>query len=363
MKIIKRLLAVSLLLCLAFSSVAAAENDGYQKYQRNFFGTFDTMVTVIGYTQDATLFDEMFAEIEAQFTRYHQVYDGYNAYADVKNLYYLNREASAGEAVAVEPELIELLQYCKEHQLLTHGKVNVAMGAVLTIWHDYREDGIYDPAAAELPPMETLEAAAQHVNFDDVVLDEAAGTVTFLDPKLRLDVGAIAKGYATEQVSQWLLQGEMPSFLISAGGNVRVGDSPQDGRQRWVVSIQDPDGVILSTADDDVLDKVILKNGSVVTSGDYQRYYVVDGKRYHHLIDPDTLMPADYARSVTIVCEDSGWADMLSTAVFLMDYDAGRAYVDGLDDVEALWLLADGTIEMTDGMRTLSYNEGARSRD
>lgn len=90
------------------------------------------------------------------------------------------------------------------------------MGSVLSIWHEYREAGLDDPENAKLPPMADLQAAAQHMNIDDLILDEAAQTVYFADPEMKLDVGAVAKGYATEIVSQMLLAGDMPSFIISA---------------------------------------------------------------------------------------------------------------------------------------------------
>lgn len=355
------LLVLPLLLCSLPMHITNAE---YVKLSMNFFGTFDTIITIMGYAEDEAVFNRVAEGAKEQFTRYHQVFDTYSAHEGVNNLYVLNREGANGP-VKVEPELIDLLLFCREYQPITLGSVNVAMGAVLDLWHLFREDGEMDPLHAELPPMERLEAAAQHINFDDVIIDEEAGTVAFADPALRLDVGAVAKGYATEQVAQWMLTSEMPSFLVSAGGNMRAGNPPMDGRQRWSIGVQHPDQPVLSSPSEGLMDTVFLANASVVTSGDYQRYYVVDGVRYHHLISPDTLMPADHFRSVSVVCEDSGLADLLSTAFFLLPYEEGRTLADSLDGVDVIWMLndAENTILMTEGMEAMTKSNGASSVD
>ena len=164
-----------------------------------------------------------------------------------------------------------------------------------------------------------------------MVIDEEASTVQITDPETRLDVGAIAKGYAVEQVCR-----EAPAgLLVSVGGNVRATGPKADG-QPWVVGIQSPDG-----DGEDFLHTLELSQGSVVTSGDYQRYYTVDGVRYHHIIDPDTLLPAAYWRSVTIVCADSGLADALSTALFTLPQEEGQALLNRWD-AQAMWVDASG---------------------
>lgn len=341
-----------LLACSALSGCAQAEP---QKYSTSFFDVFDTVTTIIGYANSQETFDRVAGQARQQFVRYHQVFDGYNAYEGVHNLYYVNQNAAAGP-VPAEPELIALLTWIRDLQPSLQGRVNVAMGAVLRLWHDAREVG------TALPDEAALREAAGHVDMSQVVIDEQAGTVYFADPELSLDLGAVAKGYTAERVAQWMLGSEMPSFIISAGGNVRCGQKPQDGRARWGVSIQDP-GPADGTPGTGYMDVLYLNNLSVVTSGDYQRYYTVDGVRYHHLIDPDTLYPGQYMRAVTIVTQDSGLADALSTAVFLMPYEQGRAFVDALDGVEAYWVLLDGSVQCTDGMRALLASQGATSRD
>ena len=342
-----------LALCLLCGG-CAAETKKLQKFSATFYDAFDTIISLIGYAEDQQTFDAAYKKTQEMFLRYHQVYDAYNAYEGVHNLYEVNRLAGQGPAKA-EPELIDLLLYMKGNQPGLQGRVNVAMGAVLRCWHAYREAGTAVPTPEELQPL------SEHCDFDDVIVDREAGTVYFADPLLSLDLGAAAKGYATEIVASWLLTSDMPSFIISAGGNVRCGHKPQDGRNYWGVGIQDPENALLGA--NITKDVLYLTDTSVVSSGDYQRYYTVDGVRYHHIIDPDTLYPSDFMRQVTIVTQDSGYADLLSTAVFLMPYEQGRAFVDGLAGVEAYWVLNDGSVRMTDALASRLKSLGASAMD
>ena len=344
-----RIFALLLVLMLLLTGCVSAETE-YQKFSGTFFGSFDTITTVIGYAQDKATFDSAFADVSNMFARYHQVFDGYNEYEGVHNLWYINEYAGSGP-VKAEKELIDLLLWLKEKQPATAGKVNVAMGKMLRVWHNYRTVG------KEVPSMEELSAAMAHSDFDQVIIDQENGTVHFADPEIKLDLGAVAKGYTVEIVAQHLLTSDMPSFIISAGGNVRSGEKPLDGRARWGVGIQDP---ALPSTNKDIL---YLTGLSAVTSGDYQRYYTVDNVNYHHLIDPVTFMPGNYMRAVTVVTEDSGLADLLSTTLFLMPVAEGMAYLEAYPGVEAYWVLHDGTVQYTSGMAAMLRSLGASAND
>ena len=354
------LLAVLLLVSLASFGLMEAAPQMY-KYSYMFFGTFDTAITLIAFAPSQQDFDQTAKEVEARFTELHKQFNQYYPYEGLNNLYYLNRHA-AMEPVVVPEELYSLISWTKEHQKNTRGMVNIALGAVLALWHDERENAETNPEQAKLPDRAKLEEANKHTNMDDVILDEAARTVYYKDPKLKLDVGAVAKGYAAELVAQELLQGGVGSFIINAGGNVRTGHAPLDGRSAWGIGIQDPDSALVLPGGDDVMDVLYLADESFVTSGDYQRFYMVDGQRYHHLISPQTLMPANNMRSVTIITQDSGYADLLSTVVFLMPYEEGRAFVESLEGVEAFWILNDRSVKMTPGAEKVSHSMGASAR-
>lgn len=353
--------AVILLLVLLTAAFALPGSADMNKYSTVFMDTFDTVISLIGYAENQETFNARADETHAMYLHLHKMFDTYNSYADegIVSVYDVNLKA-ASEPVQVDPILFGLLTFCKSHYELVKGQTNVAMGSVLSIWHEYREAGLDDPDNAKLPPMENLQAAAQHMDINNLILDAENQTVYFADPEMKLDVGAVAKGYATELVAQTLLASDMPSFIISAGGNVRMGNPPADGRAKWGVGIQDPDGAVLGLSD--IVETLYLTGCSVVTSGDYQRYYVVDGQRYHHLIDPDTLMPDTDFRSVSIITEDSGYADLLSTAAFLMPYEESRTFIDSLDGVEAIWLFPDGSKKMTFGAMNVAKSCGATNQ-
>lgn len=351
-------LAAALLLVVLTIALALPGHAEMTRYSSVFMDTFDTVIQLIGFAPNQETYDKWSAEVHNQYIHMHKLFDTYNSYEDegIVNIHSLNTRA-AQEPIAVEETLFNLLKLCKSNYELCQGQTNIAMGAVLSIWHNYREAGLDDPMHAELPPIAELQAAAEHIDINDLVLDEENMTVFFADPLLKLDVGAAAKGYATELIAQMLLDSEMNSFIISAGGNVRLGNPPMDGRKGWGVGIQDPDGAILGLGD--IVETLYIANKSVVTSGDYQRYYIVDGKNYHHLIDPDTLMPATDFRSVSIITEDSGLADMLSTAAYLMPYEQSRALIDSLEGVEAMWIFSDGRKKLTNGAMNIAKSYGA----
>lgn len=295
---------------------------------------FDTVTTLRGYEESEQAFQQRAEQVHQALQEYHDLFDIYNDYPG--GLKQVNDNAGLSP-VQVDRVVLDLLKDCRDYYELTHGRVNVAMGSVLYLWHEAREAGLNDPEHAALPEMEKLKEAAKHSSFDTVLIDEQAGTVFLSDPSQRLDVGAVAKGWTAQRVSQLLPEG----YMLNVGGNVCTrGVKPGGGK--WNIAVQSPN------AGEDNLCVVSLAGQSLVTSGDYQRSYTVDGKRYHHIIDPDTLMPSEYWRSVSILCDDSGLADCLSTALFLLPLEEGKALAEQYN-VEVMWVDADMNITQTDG--------------
>lgn len=341
-----------------FTGCNKTQKNEFTKYQDSFYDTFDTIIMVVGYTKTEDEFKSYMSKIHNRYKELDKLYDIYNNYDGINNIKTINDNAGK-QPVKVDKQIIDIIKFSKEWCKKTGGLKNIALGSVLSIWHDYREEGRDDPDKAKLPPMKSLEEAAKHTDIDKVIVDEQNSTVYLEDPKMSLDVGGIAKGYSTEIVAKEIMAAGLTSGIINAGGNVRVLGKPLDGiRERWGIGIQDPDKSIVSD-DGNILDTVFINNASVVDSGDYQRYYVVDDKVYHHIIDPTTLMPASYFHQVTIVTKDSGLADFLSSAVFLLPYEKGRKLVESLDGVEAMWVMLDGKVEATDGMKKILKSSGA----
>jgi thiamine biosynthesis lipoprotein len=278
-------------------------------------------------------------EIIAGLYEYHKLFDIYNTYEGINNLATVNSKAGDGEWIKVDRRIIDLLVFSKEMYTLTDGEVNIAFGAVLKLWHDKRMEAIKNPDAASLPDINALRAAAEHISLDFIEIDESASSVRISDGGASIDVGAIAKGYATERVARELESYGVSGYLLNVGGNVRVvGAKP--GGSLWRIGIENPfDG------GDDYIEQISLSSGAVVTSGAHQRYFIYGGKKYNHLIDKDTLSPGENFESVTVICPDSGMADALSTALFLMDYESAGQLLSDLGGIEAVFVMKDGSVK------------------
>ena len=294
-----------------------------------YYDYFDTVCVIYDYSGDEE-FAERCERIEGIMAKYDRLLDIYDEHAGTVNLATLNRAAGKG-SVAVEPELIDFLLYAKEIYALTGGEVNVAMGAVLSVWHEHRS------VLKTLPEESVLRAAAQHTDIDGILIDKAAGRVSLSDPEMSLDAGALAKGYVAARIREYIEAEGLSGYVVDLGGNLlAVGEKPNgDG---WLTGVRSP------AEYGKYAKKFTLRNASAVTSGSYERYYVVDGVSYHHIIDKDTLMPARGFTSVTVVTADDALADALSTGLFCMSYEQGRALLDTMSGVSAVWVTDDRNV-------------------
>ena len=309
-----------------------------------YFNWFNTVTTIYSYAGDpAEQFDQCSAGISGILTEYHQLFDIYNEYSGINNLCTVNKNAG-GEAVSVDPKLIDFLLYARELYELTQGEMNIMMGSVLTLWHDCRTQAGEDPSSARLPDESALKAAADHTDFSALEIDEQNCTVRISDPLARIDVGALGKGYAAEKAAEYLENLGKKHYVLDVGGNIRVidGKTETDGFKTAIKDPFDHDSKYAAVLE--------IRDTACVTSGIYERFYNVGGKQYHHIIDKDTLYPAEYFASVSIITRNSGLADALSTALFCMPYEDGLELVGRLEGVEVIWIDLDGNMKYTDGI-------------
>jgi thiamine biosynthesis lipoprotein len=350
LKIFKSLISlcavIGLLVVMTGCPSTANREDSPQTQGRVNFTFFDTVSYVYSYAGDS---QEVFeANVNSVFEilgEYHRLFDIYYEHSGVTNLRTLNKNAG-GEAMVVDEKLIDFLLYAKELYEVTDSEMNIMMGSVLRLWHDCREEASASPSNAKIPAMDKLTEAAKHTDISLLEIDEENMTVFISDPDASIDVGALGKGYATEKAAEYLRSVGAESYVLNIGGNIRIiGHKPDGGS--WGTGIKDPSDTSRYAT------TINIANTSCVTSGDYERFFTVGGKRYHHIIDKDTLMPSEFFSSVTIITSDSGLADALSTALFSMSYEDGLALVSSLSGVEVLWILPSGELRMTDGFIAL----------
>lgn len=256
----------------------------------------------------------------------------------------VNRSAG-GEPVPVPEDLFSLLERGVEIGELTDGAFDVTWAALWGLW-DFRA------AEPRVPTDEEIAARVERVDFRKLELEEADGahppTVRLPEEGMALGLGGIAKGHALERAGRALRERGVESFLLVAGGQVLAagGKRGEGGAGPWRVGIRDPRGT-----PDDLFALLALRDGSLSTSGDYERFFVVDGVRYHHVLDPRTGRPARGVRSATVVCDDPVLADALSTALMVLGVEPSLALVGGMDGVEAVLVDGEGGLHVTPGLR------------
>ena len=347
MKIFKKVLCLFIIIgqlvvlasCLNDYNEEEKNGKVLQSINFNYFNTVSYIYSYAGHEQ--AVFTENSNKAFELFGEYHQLFDIYYEYSGINNLCTVNKKAGV-EAVEVDQKLIDFLIYTKEVYTLTSGETNVMLGSVLKLWHDARES-----ETKYVPSMEALEEANKYTSIDLLEIDDENNTVFIKDKNARIDVGAIGKGYATEKVAELLESMGCYRYVLNFGGNIRIIGNKEDG-SGWNTGVKNPlDPSTYSTI-------INITDTSCVTSGDYERYFMYEGVKYHHIIDKDTLMPAEHFASITIVVKNSGLADALSTALFSMTYEEGKKLIDSLEGVEVIWIYKDGTMAFTDGIKKVA---------
>jgi thiamine biosynthesis lipoprotein len=236
--------------------------------------------------------------------------------------------------VKVSDDIYPLLKRAYEYSQDSNGGFDMAIGSITQLWHIGFDD-------ARKPSQTEIDQALKLVDYHKVQFNDQEKTVYLEEKGMQLDLGAIAKGYITDEVVKVLKDNGVTTAIVDLGGNVYVlGHSPRGTDMDWTVGIQDP-----NKARNTVLGSISESNKTLVTSGIYERFLEVDGQKYHHLFDPKTGYPFDNdIAGVTIITKKSIDGDGLSTAVFSMGVKKGLEYVEGLKDVDAIFVTKEDKV-------------------
>ncbi len=312
---------------------------GQGSYQSVYYDLFDSVTILSGYSQSAEKFNESAKELHSMLLDCHKVFDAYNEYEGINNTATVNKNAGV-KPVKVEKELLSLALLSEKYYNETSGAFDVTLGALTALWKN--ASALESP----LPPSkEEIERELSLCGFEHLEIDEQASTLFIKTKGVSLDFGAIAKGYAGDLALDMLKKSNISSGVLTLGGNVCVFGQSNESDGLWRVDIQHPRKKV------NIL-SLRVPQTNVVTSGDYQRYFVFDGIRYHHIIDPQSGYPASNYASVTVIAQSSALCDALSTAFFVLDKDKASEIARTFE-AEVIWINADGCVEMTEGAEKL----------
>lgn len=315
-----------------------------KKYNTVYYEYLDTVSYFIAYTKNEEDFKKYKDIIEEDLKKYDQLYNSYDSYEGVNNIKTINENAGK-EPVEVDSEIIDLLDYCKDFYNKSDGKINIAMGRLIKLWHNERDNAVSNPKEAKIPSKEALEEAAQYDDIEKIVVDKTKNTVYIDDPNIQMDVGAIAKGYTLKNIEKDLRDAGLKNAIVSVGGDdVIIGDNPSKDDGTFRIAIEDP----VKRNSNEYSSIINIKDTTVVTSGDYQRFFKVGDKIYHHIIDPETMYPSQYFKSVSVVHDDIALADALSTYLFTVDLEEGKK-IAAEYGAEVFWIDNDLNEYRTEG--------------
>jgi thiamine biosynthesis lipoprotein len=274
---------------------------------------------------------------EAVFDEFERLDSAMSVWKEDSEISRLN--AAAGRyPVPVSAEVRSVLQSAKQAGDWTGGRFDVTFAALSDLWKFDHDQDNRMPAAAD------ITARLPLVDYASLVLDDAAGTAFLPRAGMRVHLGGIGKGFAVDRAVRLLRARGLADFTIQSGGDMYV--AGRRGNRPWRVGIHDPRG-----PEGSVFATLSVTDAAISTSGDYERFFIQNGRRYHHIVDPDTGQPAGLTRSVTIVATRALFADALSTGVFVAGPQEGMRLLERLQDVEAVIVTAANDVIVTPGLK------------
>ncbi|MFO7285966.1 MAG: FAD:protein FMN transferase [Gammaproteobacteria bacterium] len=272
------------------------------------------------------------ALVEAVLDEYRRIDREMSTYKPESPISRVNAEA-ASQPVPVSRELLDLVGRALELSDLSGGAFDITYDSV---------GFLYDFRARRRPSDEEIGSRLSAIDWRHVVLDRDASTIRFSQPGVRINLGGIAKGYAVERGAAILREHGVRHAVLNAGGDTRVVGDRRG--QPWIVGIRHP------RLDDEIVTRLPLVDEAVSTSGDYERYFEEDGRRYHHILNPATGRPTEGVLSVTVIGPDATMTDGLSTTLFVLGVEEGLELIERLPGYEAVIVTADGKLSYSSGL-------------
>lgn len=276
------------------------------------------------------------AAFEAVFDEFDRLDALMSVWKEGSDIERLNR-AAGEKPVQVSPEVREVLSMARQASEWTDGKFDVTFGVLSGLWKfDHDLDG-------NIPKRGDVTARLPLIDYHRLQVDDRAGTAYLTMKGMRAHLGGIGKGYAVDRGAAILRGRGIKDFMIQSGGDLYV--AGQRGDRPWRAGIQDPrgpEGTVFAAMD--------LTDSAFSTSGDYERFFIKDGHRYHHIIDPGTGEPAQGSRSVTIVTPRAVVADGLSTGIFILGPEKGMALIERLQGVEGVIVTSSNNLLVSSGL-------------
>jgi len=279
--------------------------------------------------------DEQNAEdvITKAFAEVKRIDDLFTTYSEESPVWKLNN--SSDSIISVDPEIYSLIVFCDSITKLSNGSFDLSLDNLTKAWGFYTDD-------PKLPTKAEIDSALLNSGWQNIVL--LGDNKIIKKEKVRLNFGAIAKGYAVDKAIDVLKNSGIKQAIVNAGGEISVIGND------WVVGIQHPREI------NSLIKKIKLDGFTVATSGDYEQYFEVDGNRYHHILDPKTGYPSTGLQSVTIINKSNTFADALATAVFVMGKENGIKLIESLDNTEAMIIDEEGKIFYSSGFEKFLIN-------
>ncbi|MBI3398353.1 MAG: FAD:protein FMN transferase [Deltaproteobacteria bacterium] len=320
---------VFLLIALAVYNKKSSEI----KYTRPLMGTI-VELTLAGKDEA-----RLNAAAEAAFDeikRLEELMSHYRGDSDVAKI----NKAAGKEAVIISRETMDVIEASLKASHITNGAFDVTMGVLGKVWLTKDDRG-----EMTIPSREEVETLLPLIDYHQITIDKKNNKVKLAKKGMKINLGGIAKGYIVGKAADVLKRHGIKKGIVHAGGDMAVFQEPNS--HPWLIGIQDPRNK------DKIVGTIEVVNTAISTSGDYERFFIKDGVRYHHIMDPSTGFPANKCRGVTIVAKDPTLADALSTGVFVMGPQDGMKLIEEMPDVEGLIMDADGKMTMSSGLKKI----------